>query len=521
MRAIRRYTRSSSVALGGLFSLVLLLGVFFAAYFIIVAGDETLTRDAGAAIDADMRGFREVAATGGRPAVDRLLAARLGDPRGGFYYALKEPDGRIAAGNLAAWPGNPVTRLREGVISFELPPPPEGTARPPDAARDSGPSGGGVLSAAAEITGGHRVIMAKILTLDDGAHLLIGRGIDDLRYTQWFARTFGWVMIGVFLLIAGTSLSVGLYVVNRINRIADTADRIISTGNLSARLPVDSSWDDLSKLSMALNRMLDELQALVDGVKSVSDSIAHDLRTPLTRLRGHLEAVDDADRRDALLRETDNILAIFNGLLRITEIETRKQTSAFRRTDLAPILRDVAEMYQPLAEDKGLALMVETVPAPLFGDRDLLFQMISNLVDNAVKFTPAGGRIHLRLDGGAETVALDICDSGIGVPPGLRQDVLKRFFRVDTSRTAAGNGLGLALVAAVVSLHGGTLDLTDGDLADGDLADGPDETESGRGAAGKGGGGPGLCCRIRLPARRGLFMDQAPDRATDRATDRA
>ena len=279
--------------------------------------------------------------------------------------------------------------------------------------------------------------------------------------TTYLQSLLGWALIVFLVLSAIASLWVGHYVFSRINRIADTAGDIMTSGDLSARLPVDSSWDDLSKLSIVLNRMLGEIEALMGSVRSVSDNIAHDLKSPLTRLKTRLDRIDDPALRSSLRDDVDGILAMFNALLRIAEIEAEKQERSFGDISLNGLLHDAVELYRPLADDKSIQIDTDLEKAGMIGDRDLVFQAISNLLDNAVKFAPEGSRIAVSTHQEADAAVVEISDGGIGIPDHHKEEVTKRFFRVDDSRSAPGHGLGLAMVAAIVKRHGGTFTLHD------------------------------------------------------------
>jgi signal transduction histidine kinase len=255
----------------------------------------------------------------------------------------------------------------------------------------------------------------------------------------------------------------------RIEAVNQTA-REIMEGDLSRRVPRDGSGDDFDQLAASLNRMLGRIEALMTAVRQVSDNIAHDLRTPLTRLRTGLELARSQDPRQArealeqAIEDAEELLATFNALLRIARIESRSRRAAFAELDLAQLVRDVGELYEPLAAEKGQALSVEANgPVPLHGDRDLLFQAVANLVDNAIKYTPEGGRISLwagSRDGHPEVA---VADTGPGVPAELHEKVFQRFFRIDDSRSTPGSGLGLSLVRAVADLHGARIQLADED----------------------------------------------------------
>lgn len=269
---------------------------------------------------------------------------------------------------------------------------------------------------------------------------------------------FSRLMIGIMVSIVLLSFIIAFYVVARINRMSHTITHIMNTGNLSSRLELDSSWDDLSKLSEVINRMLAALEEMVAGVKSVSDNIAHDLRTPLTRLRGDLELSNDINDKYKLITEVDNIMSIFNALLRITDIETSRQKSAFKTNNVSDIVHDVMDLYDALADEKQLTIFSDIKDCTLYSDRDLLFQAFANVLDNAVKFTPEGGRVVISLHKTPNgDVCYSVCDSGPGIPLEHLEQVTKRFYRVESSRSSKGNGLGLSLVKAVIRLHDGQL----------------------------------------------------------------
>ncbi|MES2983936.1 MAG: HAMP domain-containing sensor histidine kinase [Pseudomonadota bacterium] len=268
------------------------------------------------------------------------------------------------------------------------------------------------------------------------------------------------ICIGLFI--------ISFYVTKRINTIAETADRIITTRDLTQRIPIDSRWDDLSKLSSVLNLMLEDIEQLVDGVRQVSDNIAHDLRTPLTRLRNHIEtmrtdraASSQSEEFSQLIVECDALLTTFNALLRIANIEAGKRHTAFGVLNLACVVHDLIELYEPVAAEHDIQLQFVSEPTSMVGDKDLLFQAAANLLDNAIKYTPPGGLITIavkRTDTGA---TLSVTDTGHGIRDEHKQQVFRRFYRVEGCRSRPGSGLGLSLVAAVVKLHQGTITLTD------------------------------------------------------------
>ncbi|KZZ57617.1 hypothetical protein A3762_09705 [Oleiphilus sp. HI0125] len=240
-------------------------------------------------------------------------------------------------------------------------------------------------------------------------------------------------------------------------------------GNLSLRIPDRGTNDDFDQLARNLNEMLDRIFQLMEGIKHVSDNIAHDLRTPLTRLRNKLEntllKVENEDQRELVasaVAEADQLLATFNALLRIARLEMGGRTDNFKRFNLSNLLLDSAELYELVAEDKQQTLRIRVQKdIEIHGDKDLIFQTVSNLIDNAIKYTPNDGDISIELDLHDKLVRLSIADSGIGIPEEERSKVFDRFYRVAKSRSQPGNGLGLSLVQAVVELHQGEIKLSD------------------------------------------------------------
>ena len=247
----------------------------------------------------------------------------------------------------------------------------------------------------------------------------------------------------------------------------------VMRGDLGRRLPVGTRRDEFDRLAANVNAMLDRIEVLVDEVRSVGDAIAHDLRTPLTRLRTRLERSRSEARSVAELQQAidrglawlDQCLTMITAILRIGEIEHGRRRAGFAEVDLARTVAEVAEVYEPLADEKRVRIewAVEAGLPRIVGDRDLLFEAAANLVDNAVKFTPAGGTIRLSLSRRDEAVVLSVEDSGPGIPEAERDRIFRRFYRAEPARRSLGNGLGLSLVAAVVKLH--DFDISVGDAS--------------------------------------------------------
>ncbi|NNJ14826.1 HAMP domain-containing histidine kinase [Pseudomonas putida CSV86] len=258
----------------------------------------------------------------------------------------------------------------------------------------------------------------------------------------------------------------------RIRAIQATAEQIVA-GDLTRRLPLSQRRDELDMLAAIVNAMLDRIERLMHEVKGVCDNIAHDLRTPLTRLRAQLyrirqQAGDErqAEAMEQAIAETDTLMARFRGLLRISELEDRQRRAGFVELETGALLAELHDFYLPLAEDGEIALalkMPEALP-PLFGDHELLFEALANLVGNAMKFTPAGGQVRISASSDDDGVHIAVEDSGPGIPAEERETVLKRFYRSEEGHKHAGFGLGLSIVAAIVDLHGFGLEVGESDL---------------------------------------------------------
>jgi len=271
------------------------------------------------------------------------------------------------------------------------------------------------------------------------------------------------------LLAAAAGISTSRRSVARIESINATSREIIATG-LRERIPVRGTGDEWDGLAENLNSMLDRITELVESNRQVSDNVAHDLRTPLTRMRGRLERAYnrqlDLGQYHMLIgdviAELDEMLRTFSSLLRITEIETHHRTAGFRNLDLAEIAREAVELFDPAAEENGVTLeLCARDRVDVVGDRDLLFDAISNLVDNAIKHGGPKGSVTLAVSLSADGPLASVADRGPGIPLEERRHVLRRFYRLEVSRNSPGNGLGLSLVAAVANLHGAHIEMAD------------------------------------------------------------
>ena len=304
---------------------------------------------------------------------------------------------------------------------------------------------------------------AKVHSLRDGHQLLVATDITDVSDDFAFMQVMGLVSIFFVMLVVFVSYLISFFVVSGTNHIADTAREIIDTGDLTRRITVHSGWDDLSNMANVLNLLLDRIEVLMQGVKQVSDNIAHDLRRPLTRLRNHVDSLEHSKDHDELLTEVDQLMSTFNALLRISRIEQEKQRSRFATTDVGQIIRDVVELYEPVAEANRVRIETALVNHAINGDRDLLFQAFANIIDNAIKFTPDDSIIRITMLEEDSSLTITVEDEGDGVSETELNYIFQRFYRADASRNTAGNGLGLALVKAVIELHEGTVFATRGE----------------------------------------------------------
>jgi signal transduction histidine kinase len=393
-----------------------------------------------AAEHAVLQNAYEVAGRSGLiAAIERCIAE---DRFEGGLYLLADPSFTPVAGNLKVWP--PTLKSTKGWDNFSV------RAWKPDAADQP-------------------VLRATFETLPDGYHLLVGKDIGDLdEFARKINSAFALVISLIFLLAGVASISVTRRTVGRIEAINATSRAIMQSG-LGKRIPLCGTRDEWDQLAENLNSMLERIEALMAEVKQVSESVAHDLRTPLTRMRGRLEKAcarqrsgdDDQWLIDETMADLDAVLRMFSSLTRISQIEAGGRTSAFRTVNLSSIASEVVELFDAAAEDKGTHLdAVVNKQVLVTGDRDLLFDAVANLVDNAIKHGREEGRVTVEV---AENGAAIICvaDDGPGIPANERQNIFKRFYRLERSRRTPGNGLGLSLVAAVARLHGASIEMAD------------------------------------------------------------
>ena len=419
--------------------LLIIYGAFFLVWSVVLIGaiNWQTSRYLENVVDTILQQRVNYYSSIDRERLPEMLAATPAlDLRGVMSYGLFDADGHYLAGNIERLPKELVT---DGLVH----PLPNGLQR---------------------VNGEHTARTRGVaLQRKDGLILALERSYSSID------------RVGVILrnsLVWALSLSLipglfGGYLLSRrpLRRVRsiETAVQPIMRGNLSARLPVSARGDELDMLSIIVNRMLDQLTGLLGEVKSVTDNIAHDLRTPLTRLRAQLHRLqrdggsneDKALLLERCIEETDTLMDRFRALLRISELEDLRRQAGFRDIDLAEILQRAHELYAPVAEDKGINFTLEVDALPTVrADAELLFEAVANLVSNAIKFTPTNGRIILRAAVGANGPWFEVVDSGPGIAETERSAVLQRFYRTECGWKAPGFGLGLSIVAAIVKLHG-------------------------------------------------------------------
>lgn len=304
---------------------------------------------------------------------------------------------------------------------------------------------------------------AAAVGLPDGRRLVVAHDLDEVQRSRgMIAQAIAMALAPMIALSIVGGVVLGARARRRLSKVEKVLARLMR-GDLRQRLPVNGTGDEFDRLSSGVNALLAEIELLIDEVRGVGDNIAHDLRTPLTRLRVRLERSRDGARTVEELRDAvdqalvwlDQTLSIITAVLRISEIEHERRRAAFRSFDLVPMLQGVADLYEPAAEEKTIELVLN-VPAesvPITGDSDLMFEAVANLMDNAVKFTPNSGTIRLGLSKQAGMPVITIDDSGPGIPAAERPHIFKRFYRSAPERHTDGNGLGLSIVAAIVGLH--------------------------------------------------------------------
>ena len=429
-----RLWRTTPFRLTAIYGGVFAVGVVALLWLVYVSAAGYITRQ----MDQIVLGQAQALSSGLAAALpDRIAQAEAADRRQVNYYGLFSADRVWITGNVRALPADlPVDGQPRRLRGPRFQPGAQGLAQ--------------------------RLPWGEILVVGYDAKMLSG-----LRHIILECLLLSGGVILVLGLTLGAAMSLGP--LQRV-QAGQRASQAILEGDLAARLPVSPRGDEIDSLARLANAMMAEVERLLGEVQNVGNHVAHDLRTPLNRLRALLyrtgQSFKPDDPRRAMLeqalRETDSVLARFKAVQRIAEIDRRARRAGFAQLCLAELLREVAELYEPLAEEAGQTLTLELKPAaPVQADRELLFEALSNLVGNAIKFTPAGGRVGLRLRPSTSGPVIEVVDSGPGVPEAERHSVLQRFYRIRRDAQPEGSGLGLSIVAAVVRLHAFGLGLGD------------------------------------------------------------
>ena len=467
--------RTTSVRLSALYLVLFVVCAVVLLFYVMSMAERFLQSQTQQTIEQEVAALGEAYRYGGMRLLVRVVERRSRQP-GANLYVIASPAGNILSGNVQA--------LQPGILDNE------GWTRRPfhfetytETESDK-----------------KRLALAQVIALPNGMRLLVGRDLGDPVLVRGLIRRA--LVVALSVMGVGALLIwvfVGRGALRRIDRMSVATGKIMA-GDLSQRLPIVGSDDEFDRLSVSLNAMLGRIERLNEGLRQVSDNIAHDLKTPLTRLRNRAEAAlavttrDDAEAAlayrgalEKMIAEADQLIGTFNALLMISRVEAGSAAAAMSAVDLSAIVSDTLELYEPVAEEAGLDLTGGIARDVMVrGNRELIAQALSNLIENALKYGggPGHGQIRVHLVEKDGKVVLSVTDQGVGIPADQRCEVIKRFVRLDDSRSKPGTGLGLSLVQAVMELHHGQLQLADGEPG---LADGR----------------PGLCAMMIFPSFAG------------------
>lgn len=441
------FVRTSTFRLALVYSVLFGLFSFLLLAYLYQATVGSLRAEADQRLDAEMRALGLAYNAGGLERLEQSVIERALVPGAPFRYQLETPDGERIIGDFPYLPVSPpetVGEVSQVSLSIEMP-------------RAGGEEGQPVVTEAE----------GRIVRLANGNVLLVAietgeRGRIVRRITQAVTTA---APIGVLLALIG-GIFISRYAARRAEQLTRTTEEIVA-GNLSIRAPVQGSGDEFDRLATHLNTMLEKLERLMAASRHSGDAIAHDLRSPLSRLRNRLEGallspMDAESARETLastVEEVDRVLLTFNAILRLSRLDAGAEGRMIK-IDLHDLLEELGELYEPACEDAGLHFNSEIgKPIIVLGDRELLAQAVSNLLDNAVKYTPSGGTIQFTARRTSDSIVITVADDGPGIPEHMREKAKERFFRLDSARTQSGSGLGLALADAVAELHKGHMDL--------------------------------------------------------------
>lgn len=450
--------KTTAARLSALYLLLFAICATFLVFYMTSLSERMLTTQTQETINEEMQGLASAYQRGGLPLLVRTIERRARQP-GANLYLIADPNGRILSGNVESLDG--------GVLDAE-----GWTLRPFSYQRygDSSVSDRGQARRAGD---NRHDAIALVLRLPNRMIVMVGRDLGEPQRFRNVVRRALVVALGMMSL-GGLAIwyLVGRRALKRIDIVSEASVRIMG-GDLAGRLPVTGSGDEFDRLSENLNIMLTRIASLNEGLKQVSDNIAHDLKTPLTRVRNRAEAAlagrkasaEYRETLEAIIAESDQLIRTFNAILMISRLEAGYSTEAVSQVDLAELVRDVVELYEPAAEEVGVTLGADVDGAfAIDGNRELIAQALSNIVDNAIKYSEGTeGKpqviVSLARDGGE--ISLEVADNGPGIPDEEdRQRATERFVRLEKSRSRPGSGLGLSLAKAIMKFHGGRLDLS-------------------------------------------------------------
>ncbi|PTM98673.1 sensor histidine kinase [Mycoplana dimorpha] len=437
--------RTTAVRLSALYLLLFAACAAFLVFYVTSMAEGLLEQQTRAVVATEVAEIRQVYASSGMNGLLTTLERRARQP-GANLYIIASPTGELLAGNVLA--------LQPGVLDGE------GWTRSPF----------GYQRFEDEGSSERHIARAEVFILPNGLRVLVGRDLGEPENLRSLVRQALVVALGIMGIGAlAIWYLIGRNALKRMDRMSDASQRIMD-GDLTQRLPVGGSGDEFDRLSVSLNAMLERIEKLNEGLRQVSDNIAHDLKTPLTRLRNKAEAAlarsaKTAESREALseiIAESDQLIRTFNALLMISQVEAGSVVAEMGPVDLTGVVADCVELYEPAAEEAGLAVSSDIAAGvTVTGNRELIGQALGNLLDNAIKYAEGvpDARINVSLVGGRDNAVVSVSDNGPGVPAESRDEVLKRFVRLDRSRSKPGTGLGLSLVDAVMEVHHGRLEL--------------------------------------------------------------
>lgn len=437
----RMLYRNTAVRLSALYLILFAVGAAALVFYVTSISESQLQRRMKASVEEEVGVLDEIFSRTGIQGLLAILERQSHQP-GANLYVIAGPNGELLAGNVA--------KLQPGVIDRE-----GWTDRP------------FLYNRFGERSGGEKhMAVAHVFFLENGMRILVGRDLGEPENARLLVRQA--LMLALGIMGVGALIiwfAIGRSALQRIDRMSGAAQNIMA-GDLAQRLPVTGSGDEFDRLSVSLNAMLARMERLDEGLRQVSDNIAHDLKTPLTRLRNKAEAALAGDggqyaaALEDVIAESDQLIRTFNALLMISRVEAGSAVAEMSDIDLCTVAEEVAELYEPLAEDEGLRIVRELASGCVIrGNRELIGQAISNLLDNAIKYGGGGEPAEIKVsvarrDG---VIILAVSDHGHGIPREKYEDVTKRFVRLDESRSKPGTGLGLALALAVMELHGGSI----------------------------------------------------------------